>query len=578
MRHSEVGDVVRHKWGYRDTEFVIHPNGSISLSGDRYGLSGIMLPDLVRFTSDTLGVEIDPFDIQQESPNEIEPPRIHQAFLDALRAEFAESQYSLDDEERLVHSHGQTSVDEVYRVLYDSLKKVVDLVFYCQSQEDVVRIVALATEHNICLVPRGGGTSVSNALQLPEHESRMIVSVNLQRMNRILWVDEENMVACVESGILGASLERQLGQRGFTMGHEPDSIEFSSLGGWIATNASGMKQNRYGNIEDIVLGMTLVTPTGIIEETKVFGRLSSGMRFSKSLFGNEGNIGIVTKASIRIRRKPEVRKYQSLVFRDFETGVEFLKEMSDTMSPPASIRLMDNKQVDFAFAFKPESSLTGKLKHRFIEFFITAIHKFDEHKYSSTTILMEGERHEVKDHDRRLRKLAKKYGAIVGGGKNGQRGYDLTFAVAYIRELYSKWYIMGETFETTVPWNKIVSLYDAVIQHAHDMHAARQLPGKPLICGRVTQVYPTEVCVYFTYAIYTKGLANPIETFAEVEHSMRDIILEQGGSISHHHGIGKIRQRWMKDLSNRETTSTLQAIKKRLDPTNVFGIRNNVFE
>ena len=152
------------------------------------------------------------------------------------------------------------SVDEVYRILFlDSLERVVDLVVYPQSQQEIEELVAVAARFGACLVPYGGGTNVSGALAIPPQERRTVVSVDMRGMSRVLWIDEDNRQACVEAGISGKALEAALGAQGYTSGHDPDSVELSTLGGWIATNASGMKKNRYGNIEDIVLEATLVT-------------------------------------------------------------------------------------------------------------------------------------------------------------------------------------------------------------------------------------------------------------------------------------------------------------------------------
>ena len=137
------------------------------------------------------------------------------------------------------------------------------MIVYPISTEHCQNLVTLANKHNVVLVPYGGGTNVSQALMLPQNEKRMIVSVDMTRMNAIKWVDKENNVACVQAGIFGADLERDLKQYGVISGHEPDSMEFSTLGGWISTRASGMKKNTYGNIDDIVQNITLITSQGV---------------------------------------------------------------------------------------------------------------------------------------------------------------------------------------------------------------------------------------------------------------------------------------------------------------------------
>ena len=256
-----------HKWGYTDTRFEFDGPKTVRVTGSRYPLAGFTMPHFIPFVEEMLQVPIDPDEMAVEKEAHAVPPSragdsLVAAWQDALGAE----RVSLDDEERLIHSHGQLSVDEVYRLLYgDALERVVDLVLYPESEDHVRTIVRLASEDNVCLVPYGGGTNVSGALALPTDDDRVFASVDMRRMNRIVDLDEDNLQACIEAGISGKELERELAARGYTVGHDPDSIELSTLGGWIATNASGMKKNRYGNIEDIVLEATLVTPTGAVE-------------------------------------------------------------------------------------------------------------------------------------------------------------------------------------------------------------------------------------------------------------------------------------------------------------------------
>ena len=566
-----------HKWGFRDTEFVIHPDRSITLSGDRYPLCGIRMPYFIPFAEETFGLAIDPNDLQREvQVRDVPPAQRNAPFVQEITANLSDDQWSFDDQERLIHSHGQTSVDEVYRVLYDSIERVVDMVVYCNSESDVRLLVELAVRYDVCLIPYGGGTNVSSALRIPPSETRMVVSVDLSRLNRVLWIDRENLRACIQAGITGRSLEDELGKLGLTLGHEPDSIEFSTLGGWIATNASGMKKNRYGNIEDMVLNVTLVTPQGKIEETQTFGRISTGMRVGRLVFGMEGNLGIITSAVVRLCRKPSYQKYQSLGFPDLQHGVDFLRELRTEMSLPASVRLMDNRQFRFGQGLKPQMSRLQRSIHNVLRYYLLNVKKFDAEKFVGASVLMEGNKRELVQYERNLIRLARKFQGIPGGPQNGRRGYMLTFSIAYVRELFSKLYILGETFETTVPWTNVMTVYNAVIAHAHAKQAEYRLPGKPLICGRVTQLYPTDACVYFTYAVMMKGIERPAKIFAEIEHSFRDVILQAGGSLSHHHGIGKLRQSWIQQTVTPETVEVLQAIKRQVDPTNVFGVRNNM--
>ena len=156
------------------------------------------------------------------------------------------------------------------------------------------------------LVAFGGGTNVTKALKLSPQETRMIVSVDMGRMNQVKWVDKENNMALIEAGVMGQDLERQLKKFGVCTGHEPDSLEFSTLGGWISTRASGMKKNTYGNIEDMLCNVTLVTPTGTYTKTNLWPRVSNGPDLNEVVLGSEGNFGIITEAVLRVRPLPQV--------------------------------------------------------------------------------------------------------------------------------------------------------------------------------------------------------------------------------------------------------------------------------
>ncbi|MEZ4593794.1 MAG: FAD-dependent oxidoreductase [Chloroflexota bacterium] len=250
-----------HKWGFTDTYFKLNPDKTVTVTGSRYALSGTVMHEFLPFVEEMLDIKIDYNNLKPEVQNKpVAPPRLNDAFYRAAQTGLSPDKVSIDDRQRLIHSHGQTTADEVYKVLYGALDRVVDMVLFPESQEDVEIIIKLAGEHDVCLVPYGGGTSVSCALQLPENETRSIVAVDMRRMDKILWIDHENFRAGVQAGISGKDLEERLDRLGYTSGHEPDSLELSTLGGWIATNASGMKKNRYGNIEDIVESVTMVTP------------------------------------------------------------------------------------------------------------------------------------------------------------------------------------------------------------------------------------------------------------------------------------------------------------------------------
>lgn len=567
-----------HRWGYRDTHFVVNPDGSVKVTGDRYAVSGYDMPGFIPFLEETLDIKLDLNDIKPERADKpVPPPVVNAAFVSALAAALPAGRTSDDPRERLIHSHGQTTVDEIYQVLYAHLDRVVDLIVYPETHEEAAAVVALAATHDVCLVPFGGGTSVSAALKLPPGETRMIVSVDMRRMDAIEWIDRENMRACVQAGITGKHLEERLAAEGLTCGHEPDSVELSTLGGWIATNASGMKKNRYGNIEDIVENVTMVTPEGVIEHLADMPRVSMGVEPRRLAFGSEGNLGLITRAVIRVHKLPEVKEYGSYVFRDFKTGTAFLYDLMQTGVLPASIRLVDNVQFRFGQALKARPTGQEKLMSRVQQTFLESVKGFDLRQMSAATVVMEGSAAEVEFQKAEIKRVAARHGGVSGGSHNGRRGYMLTYAIAYIRDFLTDYHIIGETYETTVPWSRVHEVIEAVEKRSIEMHREFGLPGRSYVSPRITQLYHTGVCIYFTHGFSTRGVADPDRAFAAIEHEMRETIMAHGGSISHHHGVGKLRRDFVPRTMTPAAIEMLREMKTAADPTNVFGIANNVF-
>jgi len=565
-----------HRWGFADTQFVLNDDGSVEMTGNRYLLSGYKMYDFIPYVEKVLGIKINPSDKREELADKyVAPVRRNQPFIQAVEQAFKRDQFTFDDKVRLLHSHGQTTTDEVYKVLYERLERFADMVFFPETEEDVVRIVELAKAHDICLVPYGGGTSVSCALILPANEQRLIVSVDMHRMNRIEWIDRENLRACVQAGIVGMDLEEQLNKEGLICGHEPDSIELSTLGGWIATNASGMKKNRYGNIEQVVEQIRMVTPEGVIEQVAM-PRGSIGVQPQNLLFGNEGNFGLITKAVVKIFPKPEVRKYGSLVFPDMEKGTQFLRRLAYSGFVPASIRLVDNIQFRFGLAIKAGVSGRTAMFDNLKKLYVTKVLKYDPAKMVVATIVMEGAPGEVEHQEKSIYRLAKQFKGLPAGSEAGRRGYMLTYAIAYIRDFVAQFDIIGETFETSVPWSKIHQVCKAVHERAAQKEKELGLPGKFYVSYRITQIYHTGVCIYFMSGLYMKGVKDPAGTVAKMEHSLREAIIENGGSVSHHHGIGKLRKDFMKDTLSDGSIELIRRLKRSTDPKNIFGARNNV--
>jgi len=561
-------------WGFADSAFRINANDAVEMTGDRYSLAGVELPDLLPWMNRVLGAQLDRRVVNRSQyPPAIPEPRRNPAFASELQKFLCDDAICDDPRIRLRHGHGH-SQEEMYCIKYARPVRLPDVVVYPSQPEHVESLVGAALRHGVCLIPYGGGTNVTHALMCPADEERMIVSVDMSRMNRILWIDPYNRMACIEAGAVGREIVEQLAESGFTMGHEPDSIEFSTLGGWIATHASGMKKNRYGNIEDLVLDITAVTAEGELSRSSVAPRESVGIDHRRWLYGSGGNLGIVTSAIVKIFPTPEVQRYESVIFRTFEDGFAFLYDLTRHSVPPASVRLVDNLQFQFSMALKPASMGPRALKRKLEKLYITRVRGFDPAEMVACTLVFEGSREEVEAQQSALFRIARKHGGLKAGSENGKRGYELTFAIAYIRDFVMEYYLLAESFETSVVWSEVLVLCANVKRRVREEHAARGLPGEPFISCRITQVYSAGVCIYFYFAYYYRGVENPSAVFAEVERAARDEVLRCGGSLSHHHGIGKLRQEFLPEVMSDAMLEWNRRIKKAVDPHNVFGSSN----
>ncbi|PYS15376.1 MAG: oxidase [Acidobacteria bacterium] len=562
-------------WGFRDTRFDFNENGHVIIHGSRYELSGKELPRFLPWVREVLECDVNPRNINAPSyPTTIPDPQVSSAFVNDLKQFLRPDQLDKAGEMRLRHGHGHTQ-EEMYSIKYTRLGRIPDIVVYPESEAEVVNLVEAAKKHGVSLIPYGGGTNVTDALRCDTREQRTIASVDMRRMNRILWIDRTNMMACIEAGAVGRNIMRELEKYGVTMGHEPDSVEFSTLGGWIATNASGMKKNRYGNIEDLVLDVGVVTASGKLERTSASPRESVGLDLRRLIFGSEGTLGIITAAVIKIFPLPGVQKYGSVLFPTFEHGFAFMYDLAREATPPASVRLVDNLQFRFGLALKPKSQgMLADLKSKAERFFVTTVKGFEPGKMVACTLVFEGTSAEVEQQQRDLYRIAARHGGMKAGAENGRRGYQLTFSIAYIRDFLMNYYIIAESFETSVPWSHALALCENVKRRLVDEYQRRGLPGKPFVSARVTQIYPTGVCIYFYFGFYYKGIPNPQEVYLELENMARDEILKSGGSLSHHHGVGKLRRAFLPRIMSETAIRWKHELKKSLDPANIFGAGN----
>jgi len=334
-----------------------------------------------------------------------------------------------------------------------------------------------------------------------------------------------------------------------------------------------MKKNRYGNIEDLVLDMRVVTPQGILAHAHPLPRESLGGDVRKWMLGSEGSCGIITEAIVKIFPAPESQEYGSILFPDLAHGLAFMYELAQTAHIPASVRLVDNLQLQVNFAIKPKTHGWGAMKSALEKWAVTSIKGFSMDEVVACTLVFEGCRADVKAQQRKVYSLARRHGGMSGGASNGKRGYMLTYGIAYIRDWLLNHWVIAESFETSVAWTDAMALIDRVKKRIATEHAARKLPGRPLVTARVTQIYATGVCVYFYFAMYYKGVPDPSGVYHEIENAARDEILKAGGSLSHHHGVGRLRRHFLPRTMSEAAMRWRVGARMVLDPRGIIGGR-----
>ena len=571
-------------WGYADSNVTLEDSGFF-FNGNRYdNVSNNPLPKFKGFC-DQMVPKFDAYGVQN-SPVKLEPTQ-DQIKRDADRNSMV--QYALCGLEndigievnteyivRVNGSHGQ-ELTEIHTNINNSFRNIADMVVFPETKKCVLDIVSAARTYGIVLIPFGGGTNVSRCLEIPDHCMDYVVCVvNMTAYCSVERIDKSNMMACVQSGATGNDLEMELGKYGFMFGHQPDSCEFSTMGGWISTNASGMKKNRYGNIEDNVISVEWVDGNGQLSSYKNHQRTALGPNSSKIMFGSEGNFGIILSCVIRIHPLPESTDYDSWVFPNMKEGIKFMKDVSETDSWPASLRLMNNEQFRLGQSFKPPASRLKSLIDPLLKFVLTRVKGFDLMEMAASTIVYEGSKEQIAMQRGIIARCAGKHGGMSGGSSSGKDGYNVTFAVAYIRDCLYKYGIMGETIECSVSWSDLDALLDGVTDEFHTICDDANITNK-FFCYRVSQIYKEGVCVYCTFGLPLEDTKRDIDVFAGIERATRLSILRYGGSLSHHHGIGKLRSEFIADEFDKSDIDVMMRIKDTVDPDNIFANGNGIF-
>ena len=472
------------------------------------------------------------------------------------------NQISLEEYERLRYTFGKSYYD-IIRIITSNNSFSPDFILFPETVEDVSYILKQAVANKIKIITYAGGSNVVGAFDTDM--SFPVGVLNMQKLNRLIEIDSDSHTAIFEAGIFGPQLEKILNEKNFTLGHFPQSFEFSTLGGWLALRSAGQESGLYGKIEDIVVQMKVVTPSGIIEDVG-FPRHACGPDFQRLFLGSEGMLGIIVQAKLRIHKKPESYFWKIALFKNFGSGSEALRELIQSGIHPAIARLSDVQETQL-------STLIGHKEKRGLQKFVQSIMKswLKSKGYHEPCILMmrfaarnESDYTAAKVAER----IIKKYGAQKLPSSVASSWESTRFSLPYLRDTLVEHDVLIDTFETVSSWKNLLPLYHH-IKNVLKLHNDYFGKGGLLLC-HISHVYETGASLYFTM-IAPQEKGKEIQQWQELKKIVSDAIIEKGGAISHHHGIGKDHQNWYLKQLNPETKKLLQAIKNHLDPSTTLN-------
>lgn len=494
--------------------------------------------------------------------NDIAVPanRLAQLDLDRLKEIFGDEGFSTANADRLVHALGKSYLD-LLRIRQGRVEAAPDVVVFPENEEQIQALLDLASEQGWAIIPFGGGTSVVGGVE-PLSDHRAVLTLNLQRMNRVLDIDHASNTARVQSGILGPDLEKELNGSGFTLGHFPQSFEFSTLGGWIATRSAGQNSTKYGKIEQMVVSLRIITPTSILDLPEVPAD-AVGPSLLQCLIGSEGTLGIITQAVVRLHPIPEHRSFAAYLFPDFSAGVTAVRDMLQADLRPAVLRLADPEETAVALLLSKTPSLS--FKERLAQWYVR-FRGFDLEQSAFLVLIFEGPRNLVSAAKREAHRYVRD--GLSLGGVPARKWMKERFRHPYLRDDLLDRSVMVDTLETAAPWEKLPELYNAVRQTLSESILSTA-PGA-LVFTHLSHAYPDGASLYFTFMAQQQA-GKELEQWQMVKEAATTAILEHGGALSHHHGIGSMHKVWMESYLGQEGMSLLTNLKNKVDPNNIMN-------
>jgi alkyldihydroxyacetonephosphate synthase len=488
------------------------------------------------------------------------PPRLEEIALPAPRVSSPRALADLLSSapyDRASHCYGK-SYRDIVRAARGDFANAPDFVAFPRDESDVVRLLEWCAGEHLAAIAYGGGSSVVGGVEARDLlDLRGAVSIDLGKLDRVLEIDTVSRAARIQAGILGPALEGALRPHGLTLRHFPQSFEFSSLGGWIATRSGGHYATLYTHIDEFVESLRVVTPTGIVQTRRLPGS-GAGPNPDRLWIGSEGALGIVVEAWMRLQQRPRFRASASVRFagaQGFLHGAAVVRAISQSGLHPANCRLLDPLEATNSGAAGGDAAIL-------VLGFESADHELDAPMARALEICRDGGG-EVPEGAGRTRSGDE-------GAREGAAGAwrNAFLNAPYLRDVLVRAAVISETFETAVTWDRFEKFHADVMQATQD--AVTRVCGSGSVACRFTHVYPDGPAPYYT-VLAPGRRGSEIEQWAEIKAAASEALLAAGGTITHHHAVGRDHRPWYDRERPAGFARALRAVKRELDPAGVMN-------
>jgi len=463
-----------------------------------------------------------------------------------------------DDEDRLRRAVGRGYVD-LARLRNGALDVAPDAVLMPRSGSALQRVLKVCATEGVAVVPFGGGTSVVGGVEPVRGGHGRLISLDLGALRDVL-VDERSLTARLGAGLRGPEAEDALGRFGLTLGHFPQSFEYATIGGFAATRSAGQASSGYGRFDALVSSVRLLAPAGELETLET-PHTAAGPALRELVIGSEGVLGVIPDVTVRVRRAPAAKRYEAWMAESFEAGSEIVRALAQGPGLPEIIRVSDEEETEGSLALSGPRGVTGRLFGGYLGL----------RKRSGGALMIVGfegdEEHVARRRALTVRALRAGGAAYLGqaAGNSWEHG---RYQGPYLRDTLMEMGAMVETLETSHTWSRLEELHTGVGSAIRGALTEQGTPG--LVFCHLSHAYADGASLYFTFISRSRRGAE-LEQWRAVKQAASEAIVDHGGTITHHHAIGRDHRPYMDAEVGQAGLDVLRAVKEQLDPAGVMN-------